>query len=761
MKKTFLLTLALLLSLSISAQTRAMFVSESFDGSSLPAGWTTSELGADNWRLSLTNYSGGEGKELMLSWTPEFNGITRLITTPCDLSGISDVTVTFKHLLDNFKDNQFYHTIGIATSSDNGETWNTGWSQEYTVTGTYEINEVMTTADMGKENVLFCLFYEGDSHNMDNWFFDDLRIYKQTELDLSVSSIDIANNIESGEKEISFTVENLGIKTVESFEAEINVDNWDAPVVTTFEKSIAYTEKVQFTLSDKIFNAELSNKPYTVSVNILSVNSTTDNETSNNKLEKKINVAYNKAQRIPMIEHFSSSTCGPCVAVNQQMFNLLLNNEGKYTYTKFSTTGDPYYTSEVGYKVSDYGVTGVPNLFFDGANKGSNYLTQSQLDERYNTPAYVDIRGAFNVESSTIKITADFMSYVRLKNAKVFISVNETTTENNIGSNGESEFHHVMMKMFPDAEGKTVNIKAGEHKRFEYTYDMTSTNVEELNDLEVALWIQDPLTLEIYNSTYAYAYTSHCYPARNLTLTKNESENVLTWDAPEKGTPKGYQVSVNGTVVVENTTELSYSFNSSEEKFTAEIVALYNGGMTSVGVAKLFGVEDMTVNAPANLTATPISASSITLTWDADKNALSYNIYRDGEMIANVVDTSYTDEGLEYGIEYYYTVTSVGEEEESEHSEGVNVMTLEEGIEESSSSLNIYPNPAKDEIRISSNERIEEVTVYNVNGQQTIAISQQLSANSCTINIANLNSGIYIVKINTEKGNIVKRFIKY
>ena len=761
MKKTLLLTLALALTVSIFAQTRGTFVDESFDGSSLPTGWTTSELGASNWKLSTTNYSGGEGKELMLSWTPEFNGTTRLITTPCDLRGISDVTVSFKHLFDNFKDNQFYHTIGIATSTD-GNTWNIGWSQEYTITDVYEVNEVIATPDMGKENVLFCLFYDGDSHNMDNWFFDDLHIYKQTELDLRVISIDIPNNIISGEKEILFTVENLGVKTIESFEAEVYVSNWDAPIVTTFEKNIANAEKVQFSFNDKSFLAELSNKPYTMYVNILSVNGTTDNDESNNKLEKKISVAYNQAQRIPMIEHFSSSTCGPCVAVNQQMLSLLLNNEGKYTYTKFTTVGDPYYTQEVGSKVSEYGVSGVPNLFFDGANKGSNYLTQSQLDERYNTAAYVDIRGAFNIEGSTIKITADFMSYVKLKNAKVFISVNEVSTEKNIGSNGETEFHHVMMKMLPDAKGNIVNIKAGEHQHFEYTYDMSKTFVEELNDLEVALWIQDPVTQEVYNSIYAYAYTSHCYPIKNLTLTQNEGENTLTWEAPEKGSPKGYKVFINGAVVAENTTELSYSFNSSDEKFTAEIIALYNGGMTSVGVAKLFGVEedidDITLNAPKNLTATPKSATSIELSWDASINATSYNIYRNNEMIANVVETTFIDEALANNTQYCYTVTSTTNDIESEKSEEVCATTLEDGIDELNSSLYIHPNPTNDRLYIETEVEIEEIAVYDVYGRrlQSIVNNQQ----SLSIDVADLKSGIYFIKINTNKGNIVKRIIK-
>lgn len=758
MKKTILLTLALLISSAIFAQDRATFVDESFDGSTLPEGWTVSGLGLSNWSISSTNYSGGDGKELKLSWTPEFEGISRLVTTAFDLSGVTDVNISFKHLFDNFKDNQFFHTIGIATSSDNGTTWNTGWSQEYTITDVYEVNEVITTPDMGKENVMFCLYYDGNSHNMDNWFFDDLRIYKETELDLKLIGINIPKIVEDSDIAISFTVENLGVKTIESFEAEINVSEWETPVTATFETNIANSEIVQITFEDKLFEALARNKAYDIYVKIISVNGTSDHDVSNNYIEKKVNVAYNKAQRIPMVEHFSSSTCGPCVAVNQQMHPLMLSNEGKYAYTKFPTAGDPYHTPEAAFRVKEYGVTGVPNIFLDGINKGSNYLTQEILDERYNTPAYADIRGTFNVEGSTIKITADFMSYVKLENVKAFITINETTTESNIGSNGETEFHHILMKMLESKYGNTISINAGQYKRYEFTYDMSTTHVEELNDLEVALWLQDSVTKEIYNSHFAYAYTNHCYPIQNLTLEQNGEVKTIYWETPEKGTPKGYNIYIDGILVTGNTQELSYTFNY-EDRFTAEVIALYENGRTSVGVAKLFGYEEEEeATAPEKLTATPKDTSTIELKWNAVDNASSYNIYRDNEKVAEVTTPNYTDESLDYDTEYCYTVTAVGNGTESEHSEEVCAKTLGEGLEETISSSSIYPNPVNDKLYVEAEGDIKEINIYNVVGVNVY--NEQCTMNNLQIDIADLNRGIYFIKINTDKGNIVKQFIK-
>ena len=744
----------------VFAQNRATFVDESFNGSELPDGWTTSEVGTNNWKISLTTYSGGDGNELKLSWDPKFEGVTRLITTPFNLSEVEEMVVSFKHFFDNFRDNEFTHTIGIATSSDNGATWNTGWSQEYTMTGVYDVKATFTTSDMGKNNVILCLFYEGISQNMDNWFFDDLMIYEQSEFDLRIIDIEMPNTIETGEKEISFTVENLGTAVVNSFEAKIKASNWETAAVATFEQDINNSEIVQVTYKDKTFNAIARNKPYNISVEILSINGNKDQDASNNYKDKNISVAFNKAQRIPMIEHFSSSTCGPCVAVNQQMHTLTQNNEGKFTYTKFPTSGDPYNNFEASHRIQEYGVTGVPNIFLDGRSNGSNYLTQAQLDERREVPAYADIRGAFSIEDDIIYVIADFMSYITLENAVAFITVNEKTTTKNTGSNGETEFHHIMMKMLKSKSGNSVSINAGEYQRLEFTHNMSLTNVEELNDLEVALWLQDPETKEIYNSSFAYAYTNHCYPIQNLTF--NEDDNTLTWEAPEEGTPKSYKVFINGQLASESSS-LNYSLTSSEETFTAEVIAVYDNEKTSVGVAKLFGeVEDyVTVEAPRNVTANPTSTSSIKLTWDAAANATSYNIYRDDVLVKNTTVTNYTDEGLEYNTEYCYTVTSVLDDIESEHSEKVCAKTLGEGIEETTTSLRIYPNPVLDRLYIETLTLTLTLTIeiYDVYGRLQVTETPSHQGN-LTIDVENLKSGIYFVKINTEKGNIVKRIIK-
>lgn len=73
--------------------------------------------------------------------------------------------------------------------------------------------------------------------------------------------------------------------------------------------------------------------------------------------------------------------------------------------------------------------------------------------------------------------------------------------------------------------------------------------------------------------------------------------------------------------------------------------------------------------APTGLTATANGIDKINLQWNAVSKAKSYNIYRDGEYIANVETTAFTDVNLTHNTEYCYEVAAVYAGTVYEHSE--------------------------------------------------------------------------------------------
>ena len=589
MKKTLLFAFALLFATATMAQNRVVLLQESFDGSTLPTGWSISSNNS-NWSVSATANAGGSANEMKLDWSPQFNGTTRLVSPAIDLTGISGVVFSFKHALDNYSGT---NTIGVATSSDGGATWNQAWSQGYGTNGAWAVSEEIATSDMGQANVQFCIFFTGNSYNINDWYFDDIVVFTLENLDLGIEAATLNDFIGSGETSFGLRVFNYGATAVTSVEATYEVEGKE-PVTETFAVNIPSlgSETLDFTTT-----TPFSPGSYNVNYSLDLVNGQVDDVADNNTLSKSVSVAIGAAERMPMIEHFSSSTCGPCVSVNNAMLTFCNNNPGRFTYTKYQMNwpgnGDPYYTTEGGTRRQYYGVNAVPQCFLDGEDQGYAAITQSVFDEHADRTAFMEIRGSFQIDGTNISVAADIMPFIDAE-ARVFVSVNEKETHGNVGSNGETSFHHIFMKMLTDASGASTNFTACENQHLEYSYDMASTHVEEMEDLEVAIWVQNYNTKEIFNSRYAYEYTDHPYPVENLTLVEDEEaeENtmVVSWDAPAAGTPDGYNLYVNGVLTLENTTELSYAFPAElGVYYVVEVQAVY-GEMTSVKMVA--GVEN-------------------------------------------------------------------------------------------------------------------------------------------------------------------------
>ncbi|PKG43536.1 VPS10 domain-containing protein [Psychroflexus sp. MES1-P1E] len=71
--------------------------------------------------------------------------------------------------------------------------------------------------------------------------------------------------------------------------------------------------------------------------------------------------------------------------------------------------------------------------------------------------------------------------------------------------------------------------------------------------------------------------------------------------------------------------------------------------------------------------------------------------------------------------------------------------------------VDLFPNPTKDSFSVRSRNSIEEISIYNMNGQQ---IREVRYTTNQEINISDLANGIYIVKVKTSEAILFKRMIK-
>ena len=151
-----------------------------------------------------------------------------------------------------------------------------------------------------------------------------------------------------------------------------------------------------------------------------------------------------------------------------------------------------------------------------------------------------------------------------------------------------------------------------------------------------------------------------------------------------------------------------------------------------------------------------------------DLSLLNYNIYRGTsldniEFIGSTTEKSYFDE-VEKGT-YYYQVKAVyednGQECESEaarayeNNEQDYVMVEVTSVEENGvNGLMIYPNPTSGNLNINV-EAMRRITIANSLGQ--IVYDQEVNGDNEVVDMAQYQTGVYMVRIVTDNGVAVKR----
>ncbi len=103
------------------------------------------------------------------------------------------------------------------------------------------------------------------------------------------------------------------------------------------------------------------------------------------------------------------------------------------------------------------------------------------------------------------------------------------------------------------------------------------------------------------------------------------------------------------------------------EKFrgTVAVTAVPRGGQRAIAF-ELDPLAPALRLAPANALAQS-QGNAVVLTWDPVEGATAYNVYgstqadsgTNGQLLATVTDTTYTDANLQNGVTYYYVVTAV------------------------------------------------------------------------------------------------------
>ncbi|HHE38799.1 MAG TPA: T9SS type A sorting domain-containing protein [Candidatus Cloacimonetes bacterium] len=188
-----------------------------------PEGWSTE--GGTNWGYGIENNAGGQPPEARFHWSPNTTGVQRLMTPPMNTLGALVVNLEFKHMIHDYNGD---YVIRLETSSD-GETWNIAHifnSQGIPPTVEYM---TITTADVGSESFQLAWVFDGYSHNINDWYIDDVIVMAHLEIfdnDLAARNItgpEVVNSGSSGVFEI--TVKNVGNYNIENYTVKLMRDD--------------------------------------------------------------------------------------------------------------------------------------------------------------------------------------------------------------------------------------------------------------------------------------------------------------------------------------------------------------------------------------------------------------------------------------------------------------------------------------------------------------------------------------------------------
>lgn len=511
MKKLYFLLVALLFAGMVDAQT---YLSEDFGSGQMPPdGWYQLPINT-NWENSATNNAGGSSPECRFVGS-QANSTARLISPNVDLQGADTAVLMFKH---NYIRSGSGLDIGVAYKD--GSNWISVW--EVTPNSNIDPEEVtiLLTGDaVSGSNFKFSFYVTGNFSACQSWYIDDVLLFSPVDFDAQMSSI-LTPDVISAPAPVIGKIKNLGTTVI----TEANV-SWVSYGGTVYDSTftglnIALLESAEVEFDGQWVSPEGA---HDLKMYINTVNGTTDSDQSNDTLVKSVNYSTIAFPVLPVYEEFTSSTCGPCASFNSGFVPWCQQNADDITLIKYQMnwpgSGDPYYTPEGGTRRSYYGVNAVPDLMGQGDNIGASVgAAQALLTAVQGQTTSYKIASSFTMSGSTINITTNILPFTNAS-ARVHNVIVEKLTTGNVASNGETEFEHVMMKMMPSANGSTETFVSGVTTQLSYSYDMSQTFVEELDDLLVVVMIQNNSTKEVYQSAYGIENANHSSEARLSELT--------------------------------------------------------------------------------------------------------------------------------------------------------------------------------------------------------------------------------------------------
>lgn len=229
-------------------------------------------------------------------------------------------------------------------------------------------------------------------------------------------------------------------------------------------------------------------------------------------------LVFGQSQRVVLVQHFTQASCGPCAGQNPTLESTLNANAGDVVAIKHQVSwpgSDPMYNAYPAgpdAKVSQYGITGVPNTVMDGGAPGApnTVVTNSTIASRaaVASPFDISLSGTIDPATQLLNVTMDITCTQAVSgNLVAHIAVIEkhiTYAEAGTpgGTNGETDYYDVLRQYLPAPGGTTIasSFSVSQTETVNESWDFTNGKVADMNDLAIVAFIQDMTTDEVHQA---------------------------------------------------------------------------------------------------------------------------------------------------------------------------------------------------------------------------------------------------------------------
>ncbi len=494
-----------------------------------------------------------------------------------------------------------------------------------------------------------------------------------------------------------------------------------------------------------------------------------------------------------VFEEGTGTWCQYCPAAANGFADLV--DQGKKVVGIAYHNGDSYDNSDATARLNYYGMTSFPSAVFDGVEAvgGGGYANQSMY-ENY-LPAYdkrIEIPTAFSMGAIGTYSESNYEASVTIEKVALNNSSNlvliAVIIENHISESwqGMTEVSEVARKLLPDANGTKLDFSI-ETKQI-VNLDFVLANSWNMDNCKVIAFVQDINTKEIHQATEinidefveetAYLKTASLEtlfaPFDLTTEYSMVSPTVdLSWKAPGNSRWMQWDDGINASAIGSDQSPLKFDVAARWD--LNDLTPLEGMVISKIAFFAAEATCDYSVRIWDGETDDNIIVDSLLESFDSGKwneieleNPILIDIKKE-LWVGYYNDNS----GNKYsaGCDAGPAVVGKGDkirmkdgEWEDVSSYGIdanwNIKVYVEPyvapddttsiIEDQKPQLIVFPNPASGNATIASDNTIQALYIISVNGQIVNSINP--TSKTCTIDISEYNSGIYFVKIVTNKG---------